>query len=73
MINSDEGLKHHLITSPGYPHGYEGNLDCVWSIYNADRRLINISFTGSSFEEACYDYVDIITTDEEGDLNPGFV
>ena len=57
-----------MITSPGYPHGYGDNLDCVWSIYNTDRRPLNITFKESLLEEGCSDFVDIIRDqmDEEG-------
>ena len=55
-----------MITSPGYPHGYGDNLDCVWSIYNTDRRPLNITFKESLLERGCFDFVEIIQMDEEG-------
>ena len=69
-IIDDGDVRQHLITSPGYPHGYEDNLDCAWSIYNVDRRALNISFKGSI--DVCYDPVDIVTIDEGGDANPEY-
>lgn len=72
IVNSDDGLKQHLITSPGYPHGYKPNLNCVWSIYNRKKRSINISFKDSSLEPHPYhdcstDFVEIIMTHTKGD------
>ena len=79
IINSDNGLRQHHIKSPGYPHGYSNKMDCVWSIYNSDRRPISISFKGSSLE-VCHrrfscdcDFVGIITIDTEGDQKPKYV
>lgn len=57
-----------MITSPGYPHGYENDLDCIWSIYNIDQRPLNMTLKESFLEDAhdCTDYVEIIQMDEEG-------
>ena len=59
-----------MITSPGYPHGYENNLDCAWSIYNTDQRPLNItlkeSFLEGEDDHDCVDYVKIIQMNEEG-------
>ena len=60
----------HVFTSPGYPGGYEENLNCVWSIYNTRRRRMNITFEESLLEDLgghCGDFVKIILVDEEGE------
>ena len=51
-------------------------MDCVWSIYNGDRRHVSISFKESSLEVCDFcdcDFVDIITIDTEGDQKPKYV
>jgi len=75
IINNNETMKHHLITSPGYPKGYENNLNCVWSIYNPDRKLLSFSFNGSSIrpDDGCADVVDFVVIHRLGDVNYTYV
>lgn len=45
------------ITSPGYPNGYDNNLDCVWLVY---RTTETAEFIFTDFEtEDTYDLVAI--------------
>ena len=64
-----------MITSPGYPHGYENDLNCVWSIYNTDRRSLNITLKESFLEDGheCVDFVGFIQMDEEGNDTAEYV
>ena len=71
----DNTTKQHLITSPGYPDRYENNLNCVWSIYNPDRKLLSFSFNGSSIrpDDGCADVVDFVVIHKLGDMDYTYV
>ncbi|XP_036358468.1 cubilin-like [Octopus sinensis] len=55
------GKTHGVIRSPGYPHNYPHNRDCVWTIEVEPNKDIYIHFGEVSLEDGvfCYDYLEI--------------
>uniref|UniRef100_A0A7E4UNF5 Cubilin n=1 Tax=Panagrellus redivivus TaxID=6233 RepID=A0A7E4UNF5_PANRE len=71
-----------VISSPGYPLPYHGNLDCVWNVTATEGRIIQAKFTAISIETSAtdtncpYDYVEMYNgivrdfpTNYRGDTN----
>lgn len=52
---------HGVIKSPGYPHNYPNNRDCVWTIEVQPNQDIYMHFGEVALEEdlLCYDYIEV--------------